>query len=64
VQLLADGGEGGWIFVAFGRKNTYTYQFTIAEARTVTVGAAIRGRWAIMNNGWFMDDWRLVRVGD
>ncbi len=62
VRLLADDGGSQWILVQFGRKNTYTYAFTVAEGHAVTLGAAIRGRWAIPNNGWFMDDWRLYRV--
>jgi hypothetical protein len=24
----------------------------------------MRGRWAIQNNGWFMDDWDLYKLGE
>jgi len=56
-------GEYDWWLPAFGQKNTVYKLFTVEEAGWVTVGAAMRGRWALENNGWFMDDWRLVRVG-
>ena len=64
VQLLADGRTDGWRLPLFGQKNTFTYRFSITEAHPVTVGAAIRGRWAVPNNGWFLDDWKLRRVGE
>lgn len=64
VQLLADGQNGGWLLPRFGQKNTFSYRFVVAAAHPVTVGAAIRGRWAIANNGWFVDDWKLSRVGE
>ena len=63
VQLLADGQNGGWLLPRFGQKNTFSYRFVVAAAHPVTVGAAMRGRWAIANNGWFVDDWKLWQVG-
>ena len=52
-----------WWLPEFGAKNTLYRLFTIEESGWVAVGAGMRGRWAILNNGWFMDNWRLVRVG-
>jgi hypothetical protein len=49
---------------AFGQKNRYVQTFVVDAAQEVEVGAAMRGRWAILNNGWFMDDWRLMRIAD
>lgn len=62
VRLIAAGGSSGWILPNFGQRNRLTYRFTINQRSTVTVGAAIRGRFAIQNNGWFVDDWSLTRV--
>ncbi len=62
VRLIAAGGSTGWILPAFGQRNTLTYQFSIGQRQTVTVGAALRGRFAILNNGWFIDDWSLRRL--
>lgn len=66
VRFIVDGPVGGddglWILPAFGQKNTLQYVFTVNEARVVEVGLAIRGRWAIQNNGWFMDDWSLTAL--
>jgi hypothetical protein len=62
VRLVVDGGGSGWMLPAFGRKNTFYHTFQVDQARQVRVGVAIRGRWAILNNGWFMDDWSLRRT--
>lgn len=64
VRLIAGDGGTEWMLPTFGRKNTYAHLFRVETAQEVRVGAAMRGRWAILNNGWFMDDWGLVRVGD
>jgi hypothetical protein len=61
MRFIAPGAPG-WRRVAFGRKNTFTHTFTIGEATNVPLGVAIRGRFAIANNGWFLDDWSLRRV--
>lgn len=64
VRLLAGNEETDWTLPTFGQKNTFTHAFSVAAPGEYRVGAAMRGRWAILNNGWFMDDWRLVRIGD
>jgi hypothetical protein len=55
-------GATGWMGTTYGRKNTFTHRFTVQEAQTVRIGAAMRGNHAILNDGWFMDDWTLRRV--
>ncbi|MCB8944809.1 MAG: LysM peptidoglycan-binding domain-containing protein [Ardenticatenaceae bacterium] len=62
VLLLGGNGNSGWQMPVVGQKNTLTYTFTITQAQTVRVGLAARGRYALANNGWFMDDWGLRRV--
>jgi hypothetical protein len=61
VRLVVDGSGSGWMLPVFGRKNTFYHTFQVDQARQARVGVAIRGRWAILNNGWFMDDWSLRR---
>lgn len=61
VRLVVDGGGSGWMLTAFGQKNSFYHTFQVDQARPVRLGVAIRGRWAILNNGWFMDDWSLRR---
>lgn len=61
VKLLAGSTTTGWLLPTFGQKNSYYYVFTLSQAQTVRLGAAMRGRYAIRNNGWFMDDWWLWR---
>jgi hypothetical protein len=62
VQFLVDGVYSGWRLPTFGRRNTLTHLFTVTEPHTITLGIWIRGRWAIENNGWFMDNWSLRQI--
>ena len=60
VRLLANATPSAWHLPAFGRKNSYLHDFTVSQPQNVTIGAHIRGRWGLANNGWFLDDWRLI----
>jgi hypothetical protein len=62
VNLSADGHSSGWVFPTFGQKNTIRHTFDVSQAKVVNITVAIRGRWAILNNGWFVDDWYLTRL--
>lgn len=62
VAFIVDGDQQPWQFPRFGQKNEYQQLITIGEARLVELGGAMRGRWAITNNGWFLDDWALYPV--
>lgn len=62
VRFITPDGGTGWILPAFGRWNTFEHIFTINDAQTVRVGAGIRGRYALTNNGWFIDQWSLRRI--
>jgi hypothetical protein len=59
IRFLTGTAEGSWILPAFGQKNTFQHAFEIGQPGTVRLGVAFRGRWAIANNGWFLDDWSL-----
>lgn len=61
VKLIAGNGTTGWLLPQFGQKNRFQTTFTVTSPQTVTIGAAMRGRWAIENNGWFLDDWGLYK---
>ena len=52
----------GWMGTVYGRKNRLTHTFTVDTAGQVPIGVALRGNHAIMNDGWFLDDWSLRRV--
>lgn len=52
----------GWMGTSYGRKNTLIHTFTVDTAGEVPIGAAMRGNHAIMNDGWFFDDWSLRRI--
>jgi hypothetical protein len=62
IRFIAPGGGTGWFGPSYGKKNTFTHAFTITEAQSVRLGVGIRGRYAIANNGWFLDDWSLQKV--
>ncbi len=62
LRFIIGNGSSSWILPSFGRKNTFTFPIDIGTAQTIRIGIAIRGRWAIENNGWFMDDWALRRT--
>ncbi len=62
LRFIVESEVGDWILPEFGTKNNYRYAFAVNEAHFVRLGVAFRGRWAIDNNGWFMDDWSLVQI--
>lgn len=62
VRFIVTGAGTDWFLPAFGRKNTFTHTFTVTQPQNVRVGVGIRGRFAILNNGWFLDDWYLRRI--
>lgn len=62
VRFIFGDEIDNWMLPRFGQKNTYTYAFSVDETQQVRIGMAFRGRWAIQNNGWFMDDWSLTQL--
>jgi hypothetical protein len=62
MRFIAGSASTGWQLVQFGQINTRTHTFTLDQPQTMQIGAGIRGRFAIPNNGWFIDDWSLRRV--
>ena len=59
--LVGDGGTV-WTPQNFGRINVHNYTFTVDQTKTIPIGIGLRGRYAIANNGWFVDDLSLRRV--
>ncbi len=59
--LVGDGGTV-WTGQNFGQVNVHNFTFTIDETRTIPIGIALRGKYAIANNGWFIDDLSVRRV--
>jgi LysM repeat protein len=62
VRFIVGSGGSGWLTPSFGQRNSLAHTFTIQQPQTVRLGVAVRGRYALANNGWFMDDWSLRRV--
>ncbi len=59
AMLFAGGTGTGWIGNAYLSRNTLSHTFTLDSAQTITVGVGFRGRYAIANNGWFVDNLSL-----
>ncbi|MFQ5578648.1 MAG: hypothetical protein ACE5G8_16855 [Anaerolineae bacterium] len=62
VRFIVTGAGTGWFLPVFGQKNTFTHTFIVSQAQTIRVGAGLRGRFALPNNGFFVDDWSLKKV--
>ena len=61
AMLFAGTSGTGWIANNYQNRNTLSHTFTIDTAQTVAVGVGFRGRYAIANNGWFVDNLSLRR---
>jgi len=62
LQFIVNSPQGSWIYPVFGQRNTFQHYFALPQGGTVRLGVAFRGRWAIENNGWFLDNWSLRPV--
>jgi hypothetical protein len=62
VAFIVRGVQQPWQLPRFGQKNRFTQVVVVEEPGLVQLGFAVRGRWAITNNGWFLDDWALYRL--
>lgn len=62
AALFAGTGGTGWIANNYLTRNNLKHTFTVTSAQTMTVGVGFRGRYAIANNGWFVDNLSLRRV--
>jgi hypothetical protein len=59
--IVGDGGTN-WTRQNFGQINVHNWTFTIDQPQTIKVGIWLRGKYAIGNNGWFIDDLSLRRI--
>lgn len=62
ASLIAGSGGTGWVANNYLTRNTLKHTFTVTSAQKMTVGVGFRGRYAIANNGWFVDNLSLRRL--
>ena len=62
AMLFAGNTGTGWIANNALTRNALKHTFTIDTAQRMTVGVGFRGRYAIQNNGWFVDNLSLRRL--
>ncbi len=63
VRFIVGNNSTDWFAPAVFQQNSLTHRFTINSTQTIPVGLGVRGKFAIENDGWFIDDWSLVKVG-
>ncbi len=59
MRIVHNNGGTGWQTTQIGQRNTVTYDFTVEEGGPTRLGAGFRNRFALANNGWFIDGWSL-----
>lgn len=64
VRIIFNDGGTDWTTVTAGQRNSRVYDFTLTRAGGVRLGLSFRNRFETANNGWFLDDWRLERIGN
>jgi LysM repeat protein len=64
IRVIHNNGGTGWSTVTAGERNSRVYEFTVTQPGVVRLGAAFRNRFETANNGWFLDDWKLERIGN
>lgn len=62
AMVFAGNTGTGWVTNKYLARNTLTHRFTIDTPLRMTVGVGFRGRYAIQNNGWFVDDLSLRQL--
>lgn len=62
IRAIHNNGGTGWQGTTAGQRSTLTYDFTVTEAGVTRVGASFRNRYALTNNGWFLDHWELYAI--
>ncbi|MDX1616329.1 MAG: LysM domain-containing protein, partial [Candidatus Promineifilaceae bacterium] len=63
VAFVLSGGGSGWRAVIPGAREAVDQTFTIDAPGEVDIGLAFRTRYPLLNNGFFMDNWSLQRLG-
>ena len=64
ARIIHNNGGTDFTPVEIGAKNTRVYDFTVSQPGAVRLGGSFRSRFETANNGWFLDDWRLERLGN
>jgi hypothetical protein len=64
VRVIHNTGGTDWSTVTAGQRNSRVYEFTQSQAGIARLGASFRNRFETANNGWFLDDWKLERIGN
>lgn len=61
TRIIHNNGGTDWSNTAIGVRSSLSYTFTLTHTETVRLGGAFRNRYINANNGWFLDNWSLVK---
>lgn len=65
VRVIHNEGGTNWKTTTAGQRNVTVYEFTVGGQGGITrLGMQFRNRFANANNGWFLDNWGLERLGN
>ena len=64
VRVIHNNGGTDWTTVTAGQRNSRVYEFNQTSAGGARLGLSFRNRFETANNGWFLDDWQLERIGN
>lgn len=64
IRVIHNNANTDWTTVTAGQRNVRVYEFSVTQAGASRLGASFRNRFGIANNGWFLDDWQLERIGN
>lgn len=62
MYIVHNNRTADWQPVQIGQRNTVTYEFNVGKTGIVRLGGGFRNRFIAANNGWFLDDWILVKI--
>lgn len=62
MSFLINGSQDAWRVVEIGKRSQFSKTFELSQAEAVQVAVAIRGRFAVENNGWFLDNFSLKKI--
>lgn len=61
TRIIHNNSGSGWSNAPIGTRGNLSYTFSLTHTETVRLGGAFRNRYVNANNGWFLDNWSLVR---
>ena len=62
IQVVFGDSRSEFLDVAMGAQNEIVFPFKVPRQQTMKVGVVFQANFLANNNGWFIDNWELVRT--